>query len=1431
MDVLNQLREYGESLGLAGVDLQNFIKEQQAIQREERQAERDLEKQRLSAEEEREKAKVELEKERLWHEIERIRATSDIELQALNIPSGSRELDIGQGHVKPRAPKLPVFDDSKDEMDSYLLRFERYAEAQNWIESDWALNLSALLKGKALDVYALMPKEDALDYNALKTALLRRFELTDDGFKKKFRSCRPDTYETFSQFAARLSSYFDRWIEMAKTPKTYDGLYDLMLRDQFIFVCSQDLKLFLKERIPKSLSTMAELADQYKDARNISAVQVTGKSKVIQKKPEVSSKSEKTESKDNKGKFVPKSERKCYKCQKLGHIASECRSKQVNSVSKPSSDEGQPTCFVSTIPKDSVIDCRVNVQSTILTSACQKTVNSTMPISTGYIDTTPVTVLRDTGCNGIVVRKGIVSEKNFIVGKEQVCILADGSTVTVPVAEVYIDTPYLKGLHEAWCMENPVYDLIVGNVPDAKPPDKMDPNWQVSAVETRQQRKNKEKPYSALKVPGTIADTVDPQAMKVAQDEDPTLSRLREYAVQNTVHVKKNGKVTWHLKHGLLFREFSISDGKVTSQLVVPQKFREDVMRIAHDSLLAGHLGIQRTVTKVISEFFWPGVQSDVRRYCQSCDICQRTLQKGKVSKVPLERMPLIDEPFQRVAVDLVGPLYPITDRGNRYILTLVDYATRYPEAIALPSIETERVAEALMEMFSRIGVPREMLTDMGSQFTSSLMTEVSRLISLKQWTTTPYHPSCNGLVERFNGTLKIILKRLCSEKPKDWDKYLSAVLFAYREVPQESLGYSPFELVYGRVVRGPISILKELWTKEIKDPNVKTTYQYTLDLKDRLETMAQLAKENLEKSATRYKKYHDSKARSRSLKVGDKALVLLPTDNNKLLLQWKGPFDVTKKVNRVDYQLNMQGKVKTFHINLLKKYVERTNAEISPILSDTSVFCLVGATVVDCAEYETQEGQLVEYPQISTEKVDVNPQLSAEQKKQLTHVLQKFEDVLQSKPGLTHVLEHDIRMVNEKPVQVKHRQIPYKMEDSIDKEVSEMLKMNIIEPSESPFCSPVVIVPKKDGTNRFCIDYRLLNSQTIFDSEPMPDTDEMFSKLSGHKFFSKIDLSKGYWQVKLTESSKPKTAFKTGKGLYQFRVMPFGLVTAPATFSRLMRRVLSGVEQTDNFIDDILVYTMTFEQHLKVLEKVFQRLRDAGLTAKPSKCSFVYSNLNCLGHVVGNEQLKPDFDKVLVIKNAPRPSTKKQLRSFLGLVGFYRKFVPNFAHIALPLTDLTKKGCPTKLVWENCHELAFQSLKSSLTCSPILKLPNLNEVFVLQTDASDRGLGAVLFQYEQDRKLPVAYASRKLKDSECAYATIEKECLAIVWAINKFQRYLYGQDFVLETDHSPLVYLNKSKVANPRLMRWALSLQPYRFRIQAIKGKDNIGADYLSRL
>ena len=210
--------------------------------------------------------------------------------------------------------------------------------------------------------------------------------------------------------------------------------------------------------------------------------------------------------------------------------------------------------------------------------------------------------------------------------------------------------------------------------------------------------------------------------------------------------------------------------------------------------------------------------------------------------------MPLIDTPFKRVAVDIVGPIEPRSDKKSRYILTIIDYATRYPEAVALPSIETERVAEALVEMFSRVGIPDEMLTDCGSQFTAEVMKEVSRLLLLQQLTTTPYHPVCNGLVERFHATLKQMLRRMCAERPKDWDKYLPALLFAVREVPQESLGFSPFELLYGRNVRGPMAILRELWSDEVNDEQVLSTYQYVIELRERLEQTCKLARENLEK-------------------------------------------------------------------------------------------------------------------------------------------------------------------------------------------------------------------------------------------------------------------------------------------------------------------------------------------------------------------------------------------------------------------------------------------------------------------------------------------------------------------------------------------------------------------------------------------------------
>ena len=447
---------------------------------------------------------------------------------------------------------------------------------------------------------------------------------------------------------------------------------------------------------------------------------------------------------------------------------------------------------------------------------------------------------------------------------------------------------------------------------------------------------------------------------------------------------------------------------------------------------------------------------------------------------MPLGKQPLIDTPFKRVAVDIVGPIEPRSEKRNRYILTMIDYATRYPEAVALPRIETERVAEALVEMFSRVGIPDEMLTDCGSKFTAEVMKEVSRLLSLQQLTTTPYHPMCNGLVEPFHATMKQMLRRMCAERPKDWDKYLPALLFAIREVPQESLGFSPFELLYGRSVRGPMAILRELWSGEVNDEQVLSTYQYVIELRERLEQTCQLARDNLKKVQFKQKTYYDKHARSRKFDVGDKVLLLLPTESNKLLLQWKGPYEVVEIVNRMDYKVDVGGVVGTYHANMLKQYVERKT-----VTSHCLLYAEANVTVDE--ETDTEEFGLddcafltAKQPQ-SYNDVSVSDALTSEQRAEVEVLIEQYPDVLTSVPGRTDLIQHDIKLSTSEPIRSKGYPVPFKARDVMDSEIKEMLELGVIEKSVSPYSSPVVLVPKKDGSVRFCIDFRKLNKVTEF--------------------------------------------------------------------------------------------------------------------------------------------------------------------------------------------------------------------------------------------------------------------------------------------------------------------------------------------------------------
>ena len=352
-------------------------------------------------------------------------------------------------------------------------------------------------------------------------------------------------------------------------------------------------------------------------------------------------------------------------------------------------------------------------------------------------------------------------------------------------------------------------------------------------------------------------------------------------------------------------------------------------------------------------------------------------------------------------------------------------------------------------------------------------------------------------------------------------------------------------------------------------------------------------------------------------------------------------------------------------------------------------------------------------------------------QTEKVQKLLKEFSDVFSNIPSRTNTAVHSIDTGQANPIRSGPYRIPQSLIDAVDKELDQMLEMGIVRPSTSPWASPLVIVPKPDGNIRFCIDYLKLNRVTKMDAYPMPRTDKMLEKIAKAKFISTIDLTKGYWQIPLDDEAISKSAFITPRGLFEFTVMPFGMKTAPATFQRMMRdKVLQGLESfADAYIDDVEVDTSTtFEEHSLHLRKVFERLRKAKLRARPSKCKIAKTVVDFVGHRVGKDTIKPRDALVRTIEEFPRPETKKQVRSFLGLTGYYRRFIKNYADIAIPLTNLTKKTEPTRVRWTDVCERAFNELKTLLKSPPILRPPHWDELFILQVDASDFGVGAILW-------------------------------------------------------------------------------------------------------
>ncbi|KAL0199477.1 hypothetical protein M9458_008017, partial [Cirrhinus mrigala] len=435
----------------------------------------------------------------------------------------------------------------------------------------------------------------------------------------------------------------------------------------------------------------------------------------------------------------------------------------------------------------------------------------------------------------------------------------------------------------------------------------------------------------------------------------------------------------------------------------------------------------------------------------------------------------------------------------------------------------------------------------------------------------------------------------------------------------------------------------------------------------------------------------------------------------------------------------------------------------------------------------------------------------------ELQHLLDQFPALFCQRPQRTELIQRPYR-------------VPERLVEPLRKETEMMKELGVIESSMSEWCSPV-ISPKKDGSLHVSIDFRKLNAQSQFDTYLMQWVDDLLEKIGRAKYITTLDLCKGYWQVPLQPTSRPYTAFRTPMGLKQFTVLPFGLHGAPATFQRLMDRVLQGCEEwSAAYLDDVVIHSNSWQEHLQHLRQTLKKITEAGLTLNIGKCEWARQEASYLGYHLDNGQLCPQVNKVEAIRQSPRPKMKKEVRPFLGLVGWYRWFVPNLTSIAAPLTNLLKKSVANPIQWNKDCKVAFKTLKEKMCSSPVLQSPAFTQSFLVQVDASAIGLGAVLVQGTQGNEKPVVYFSRKLLPRETRYSEIEKECLAIKWALESSRYYLLRREFSLETDHRALTWLHSLKDHNARVMRWYLSLQPYNSKIRHRPGRLNLVADYLSR-
>ena len=1157
---LERLEVEREKARLA-IEKEREAREKEREAREAREIERETEREKfeiykakMALEAEQHKARLQLEAElNIQVEKERAKITLDNKEAEQEILLNSAPFDLAK-NIK----LVPTF--SEYDPEDYFRLFEETANHLKWPVEQWVWLVKPKLSGKAAKVIRHL--EDINDYERVKKAILDAFSITEEGYRQNFRNYYKSISQTFLEFASEKLRAFKRWMKSANIT-TFDELVNLIVMEEFKRKLPTNIMLHIEDRQEKELLKAASIADSYHLIHKQSFRSNPGKRFEANVKPV----SEKVPGKsDDSGKRAPDTQN-CSYCKKQGHSIYNCpeprckfsdlyRSKFSLPSARSQNFKNKPVSHVTTsvTPPNSVshgtsADAPPNSQNK---PVCKISTVEPSEIFEDFIfeghialeenqSKVPIKILRDTAAAVSLLHYPTVPNLEVQFTGEHVNVLDLTGPSSVPLANVYLDCPIVKGNVKIGIRykEFPVegIHLLLGNdlagklvVPNliiSKTP--LTENENIEAVPvTVVTRKQSTNIKEENKIDELVNKVMNRDELIKAQQDDNSLGPLLKAAEDKTEVVKSP---CFYFDNGLLMRfyrpaKFSVTDTwSEKRQIVVPISVRSHILELAHDGP-GGHLGVYKTLYKILDKFYWPNLRESVREYVKTCHVCQVVGKPNQViPKAPLQPIVVPNEPFKKIIIDCVGPL-PKTKGGNQYLLTLMCSTTRYPEAIPLRNINTKTITKALLKYFTNFGIPKEIQSDRGSNFTSNLFQGILRELGIKQTLSSAYHPESQGALERWHQTFKTMLETFCAESTLDWDEGVNYLIFAIREAPQESLGFSPFEMLYGKQLRGPLSLLTDEWLKSPGVEQTLTVEKYMGKLKNILTKVREIARQNLANSQHLMKENFDikTKAKARKFEIGDLVLAYFPIVGSPLQAKFHGPYKVVRNLNNNTYVIETPDRRKStqlIHINLLKKYYPRFSEAGSGDSLNVNLTLNVNKNVEKTNQHVNSHEEPEETEVIATTMLGENSflfanlrqlfgHLSPSQSQELCDLLNLHPNLFSDQPGRCAVLQHDIELQSGT---VPIRQPFYRMsparKEVLRSEVTYLLKYGFAEPSKSSWASPCILVPKEDGSTRMCTDYRQVNSKTIKDSYPLPRLDDIIDSIGEAKFVTKIDLFK----------------------------------------------------------------------------------------------------------------------------------------------------------------------------------------------------------------------------------------------------------------------------------------------------------------------------------